>query len=29
MGKDHYAVADRLWGKDHLDPEEEKLRLPK
>jgi transposase len=24
-----YAVADRLWVKDHLDPEEEKLRFSK
>jgi transposase len=24
-----YAVADRLWVKDRLDPEEEKLRFPK
>jgi hypothetical protein len=24
-----YAVADRLWVKDHLNPEEEKLRFSK
>jgi hypothetical protein len=24
-----YLVADRLWLENHLDPEEEKLRLPK
>jgi hypothetical protein len=24
-----YAVADRLWVKTHLDPEEEKLRVSK
>ena len=29
VNRDAYAVADRLWVKDHLDPEEEKLRFPK
>ena len=28
INQDPYAVADRLWVKDHLDPEEEKLRFP-
>jgi transposase len=27
INRDHYAVADRLWVKDKLDPEEEKLRI--
>ena len=27
VNQDPYAVADRLWVKDHLDPEEEKLRF--
>ena len=29
VNADPCAVADRLWVKDHLDPEEEKLRFPK
>jgi transposase len=29
LNRDPYAIADRLRVKDHLDPEEEKLRLPK
>ncbi len=29
INKDPCALADRLWVKDQLDPEEEKLRLPK
>jgi transposase len=29
INQNPYAVADRLWVKDHLDPEEEKLRFPK
>lgn len=28
INKDPCAVADRLWVKDHLDPDEEKLRFP-
>jgi transposase len=28
LNRDPYAVADRLWVKDELDPEEEKLRFP-
>jgi transposase len=28
VNQDPYAVADRLWVKDHLDPEEERLRFP-
>jgi hypothetical protein len=28
VNQDPCAVADRLWVKDHLDPEKEKLRLP-
>jgi transposase len=28
LNRDPYAVADRLWVKDKLDPEEEKLRFP-
>ncbi len=28
INQDPFAIADRLWVKDHLDPEEEKLRLP-
>jgi transposase len=28
VNRDAYAVADRLWVKDQLDPEEEKLRFP-
>ena len=27
LNQDTYAVADRLWVKDHLDPDEEKLRF--
>jgi transposase len=27
LNREPYAVADRLWVKDHLDPEEEKLRF--
>jgi hypothetical protein len=27
LNRDPYAVADRLWVKDRLDPEEEKLRF--
>jgi hypothetical protein len=29
VNADPCAAADRLWVKDHLDPEEEKLRLSK
>ena len=29
LNQSPFAVADRLWVKDHLDPEEEKLRFPK
>lgn len=29
VNQDPYVVADRLWVKDHLDPEEEKLRFSK
>ena len=29
VNADPYAVADRLWVKDHLNPEEEKLRFSK
>lgn len=29
LNQDPYAVADRLWVKDHLNPDEEKLRFPK
>ncbi len=29
VNQDPYTVADRLWVKDHLDPEEEKLRFSK
>jgi transposase len=29
VNRESYGVADRLWVKDHLDPEEEKLRFPK
>jgi transposase len=29
LNQDPYAVADRLWVKDQLDPQEEKLRFPK
>ena len=29
VNQDPYAVADRLWVKDHLDPDEEKLRFSK
>ncbi|PPQ34291.1 hypothetical protein CCS01_11585 [Rhodopila globiformis] len=29
VNADPCAVADRLWVKDHLDPEEEKLRFSK
>jgi transposase len=29
VNADPYTVADRLWVKDHLDPEEEKLRFSK
>jgi hypothetical protein len=27
VNQNPFAVADRLWVKDHLDPEEEKLRF--
>ena len=27
LNQDRCTVADRLWGKDRLDPEEEKLRF--
>jgi transposase len=27
LNQDAYAIADRLWVKDYLDPEEEKLRF--
>jgi hypothetical protein len=27
INRDAYAIADRLWVKDELDPEEEKLRF--
>ena len=27
LNRDPFGVADRLWVKDHLDPEEEKLRF--
>jgi len=27
VNADPRAVAERLWGKDHLDPEEKKLRF--
>jgi hypothetical protein len=27
INQNPYAVSDRLWVKDHLDPEEEKLRF--
>jgi hypothetical protein len=29
VNADPYAVADRLWVKDQLNPEEEKLRFSK
>jgi hypothetical protein len=29
LNRDPYVVADRLWVKGHLDPEEEKLRFSK
>jgi transposase len=29
LNRDPFVVADRLWVKDHLDPEEEKLRFSK
>jgi transposase len=29
VNREPYVVADRLWVKDRLDPEEEKLRFPK
>ena len=29
LNQNPFAVADRLWVKDQLDPDEEKLRLPK
>ena len=29
LNQDACAVADRLWVKDHLDPDEEKLRFSK
>ena len=29
VNPDPFVVADRLWVKDHLDPEEEKLRFSK
>ncbi len=28
LNQDPFVVADRLWVKDHLDPDEEKLRFP-
>ena len=28
LNQDPYVIADRLWVKDHLDPDEEKLRFP-
>ena len=28
LNRDPFVVADRLWVKDHLDPDEEKLRFP-
>jgi sugar phosphate isomerase/epimerase len=27
LNRDPFVIADRLWVKDHLDPEEEKLRV--
>jgi len=27
LNRDPFIIADRLWVKDHLDPEEEKLRF--
>ncbi len=29
INRQPYAVADRLWVKDRLDPDEEKLRFPR
>jgi hypothetical protein len=29
LNQDPCTIADRLWVKDRLDPEEEKLRFPK
>ena len=29
LNQDPFVIADRLWVKDHLDPEEEKLRFSK
>jgi len=29
LNQDPCVVADRLWVKDHLDPDEEKLRFSK
>ncbi len=29
LNRDPLAIADRLWGKDHLNPDEEKLRFSK
>ena len=29
LNQNPFAVADRLWVKDQLDPDEEKLRSPK
>ena len=29
LNRDPFVIADRLWVKDHLDPEEEKLRFSK
>ena len=29
LNQEPYAVADRLWVKDYLDPDEEKLRFSK
>jgi hypothetical protein len=25
LNRDPFVIADRLWGKDHLNPDEEKL----
>jgi hypothetical protein len=27
LNRDPFVIADRLWVKDHLDPDEEKLRF--
>ena len=29
LNRDPFVIADRLWVKDHLDPDEEKLRFSK